>query len=309
MNRTVLRSVGVLFWLAGPAFPVLAQGDSGQTEKVAQDADIKSLMDAMEKTEASASKIRLALVTQGAMPGGLEFETRGTLRVLRTEQGAATAVHSVVEYSFADGLSGRMESVRRPEGVWILETNPTFGQVYVEIDAELLKDLEWAGEVLDRDVLPGMGDSRSSSPLGVSMVADLARRYQLEKLSKGTKFGQAGQWYGGVRRPSPGGSDDADLPLADRVEVFVRDGDSALLEVVFLEGGKPVQRISAEELVIGEAMPLESFAIEAKDARLRDVREHPPMWEQIANLLGAAERSAEGMVRPSMRKKQADEDK
>ena len=309
MNRTVLRSVGVFFCLAGLALPLVAQDDGGQPAKAPQNADIKALMDAMAKTEASASKIRLALVTQGAMPGGLEFETRGTLRVLRTEQGAATAVHSVVDYSFADGLSGRMESVRRPDGVWILETNPTFGQVYVQIDAELLADLEWAGEVLERDVLPGMGDARSSSPMGVSMVADLARRYTLEKKERGSKFGQDGMWYGGVRRPAPDGADGGDLPLADRVELFVRDSDSALLEVVFLEAGKPVQRISAKELVIGEPMPLESFAIDAKDARLRDVREHPPMWEQIDNMLQTAERSADGQVRPSKRKKQGDEDK
>jgi len=304
MNRTTLGPMGLLFWLPVLTFDSAAQEPGARPDKISQDADVERLVAGMEKAEAAATKIRLELVTEGKMPGGLEFQTRGSLRVLRTEQDAATAVHSVVEYSFADGLAGRMESVRRPDGVRILERNPTFGEVYVAIDPGLLADLEWAGEVLGRDDLPGMGDSRAASPLGSSMVKDLATRYQLARLSHNTKNGQDGTWYGGDRRIGPGdtGEDDS-LPLADRVELFVRDGDLALLEVVFLQAGRPVQRITVKKLVLGEAMPLESFEIDAKGVRLLDVREHPPMWEQIEHLLEAAEQAAADQVRPSRREK------
>ena len=311
MNRTVHSTLGLLLWTVSAAAPALAQDPGTPAPQEPQNPAIKALLDSMAAQEAAAQKVRLQLKTVGKMPGGLEYETTGKLRVLRTPQGEMQAVHSVMEYSFADGFAGRMESVRTPDGVQILESNPTFGDVFVTMDKSLLEDLDWAGKVLEREDLAGVGDRRAASPLGRAMVEDLAMRYQLAELSQTPKGGQDGTWYGGDRKAGPGvEGNDPDMPLADRVELFVRKSDSALLEIVFLQLGKPTQRISVEDLVIGEAMPIESFRIEAKGVRPRDVRDHPPMWEQIEQVLTTADREAaasttlsdEEKVRPSKRK-------
>src|SRR5262249_57349600 len=100
--------------------------------------------------------------------------------------------------------------------------------------------------------------------------------------------GRAGRGWGGARRPGGNQEDDAHLPLADRVELFLRSPDNALFEIVYLQAGKPIQRIKVETLVVGEAMPLESFVLDTKGKKPRDVRGHDPEWEQIQQLLQGA---------------------
>lgn len=299
MNRTtVVPAVPPLLLLLCGALA----GPSPAQRQNAQSLSIEQLLTQMRAQEATARRIQLELHTTGAMPGGLQFQTDGVLRVLRSEQGDLIAVHSVVDYSFADDLRGRMESVRTPEGVWTLERSPTFGDVFLRLDAALVRDLEWAGQVLQRKDLPGLGDARAASPLGSAMVADLARRYQLEPLSRREHNGAAGTWYGGDRRRGLGIDDDPDLPLADRVEIFVRAPDQVLLEVVHLREGNVLQRISVRKIVIGEPMSLESFRIEVKGQRPIDAREHPPTWEQVQQILQQAKERAGGELPPSQRK-------
>ena len=309
MNRTANRVVSAVLstlWTLSLAPGSLAQAPSPEPAAKAQDPAanevVKGIVERMRTGEAAARRIRMHLVTDGTLPGGLEVHTDGQLRVLRTEQGELQAVHSTVDYSFADGISGRIESVRTPTGVRILEQNPTTGESYLSIDAALLADIEWAGKVLQRSNLPGQSDLRESAPLGSAVVEDLGRRYAIAKLSDKDHRGQVGTWYGGDRRTGPGlEGEDPDQPLEDRVEFFVRSPDSALLEVVYLQLGKPVQRIRVAELVIGEPMQIETFKVEDRGQRSKDVREHPPTWEQIRHLLEAAERTA-GEPPPSKRK-------
>lgn len=305
MNRTATRAgyLPASLWLLASA--LAAQTPSGESPGTPQDPVIKELVEKMRAAERGVTRIRMQLATEGRMPGDLEFRTKGRLRVLRTEQGAASAVHSDLEFTFADGVSGRMQSVWKPDGVQILEDNPLFGESFLQIDAEVLRDLEWAGEVLRRSDLPGAPDQRAVSPLGSSMVADLAQRYELAKLSHKWKDGSEGHWYGGDRRTGPGEAEDPDLPLADRVELFVRD-DLALQEVVFLQMGKVVQRITVEELVLGEPMAPESFRIDAKGMRPQDVRQHTATWEQIQHVLESAARTS-GQEPPSRRTGEAGE--
>ena len=300
MNRTVfvrLLSTCAL-WGVLPA-----QQPPSQGETRAQGGGIDAVVTRMRANEAGKTKVTLELATEGQLPGGLQFHTKGTLRVLRSEQGELIAAHSVLECSFADGIQSRMESVKNADGVWTYESNPTFGEVYLHYDKELVADLEWAAEVLQRTDLPGARDARASSPLGSEMVADLAQRYDLQLMPKKDRAGQEGAWYGGDRKPTTGPADDTDQPIADRVEFFLRGPDQALLEVVFLQAGKPIQRIVVDKLVVGGAMPLESFVLDTKGRKPREVKDYPPEWEQIQQILQSAKDKADGKLPPSERKK------
>jgi hypothetical protein len=303
MNRTTILG---LLCLLFPASNPPCQEAAATPAPDAQDPVIKGLVDRMREAEQKAMRVSLELSTEGRMPGDLEFRTRGTLRVLRAEQPAeVAAVHSVLEYSFAEGLSGRMEAVKTRDGVVMLEQNPTFGELFLQIDAALVADLEWAGRVLQRTDLPGLGDARAAAPLGSEMVADLARRYALAPLSNKDRAGQDGTWVGGDRRPGlEADGDGMGQATADRVEMFVRNQDHALLEVVFLQAGKVVQRIKVDKLVVGEPMPIESFQIDPRGRKPKPIKEHAPAWEQIQQILQRAKAKAQdGDLPPSERGK------
>jgi hypothetical protein len=304
MNRTaILRLLPVL----AAAAALLAQDSQPQGDTRPKAGVMDGVVRKLREAESKATRVRLQLLTEGTLPGGLEFHTKGTLRVLRSEQGALLAAHALIDCTFADGIQSHMESVKNPSGLWTFETNPAFPEVYLHYDKDLVADLEWAGEVLGRTDLPGAGDARAMAPLGSEMLADLAQRFDLQELG-GKTGGQLGTWYGGDRRPGGSQEDDADLPLADRVELFLRSPDSALLEIVYLQAGKPIQRIKVEELVVGEAMPLESFVLDTKGRKPKDVRGHDPEWDQIQQLLQGAREKAEKLpeamrLPPSERKK------
>jgi sirohydrochlorin ferrochelatase len=303
MNRTARHTCSGLLALLCTAGFAAGQETPAPPQQPAQDPAIEQLVAHLRAQEQAAKSVRMELTTEGTLPGNLEFTTKGTLRVLRAAQGGVTAVHSRIDFTFSDGLQGDMESVKTPDGVLMLEHNPTFGEVFVRMDAGLVADLEWAGQVLQRSNVPGLADARAAAPLGSSMVEDLARRYQLAELSRKDQNGQPGVWYGGDRRAGPGlQGEDPDVPLADRVELFVREGDRAVLQVVYLRLGKVVQRIRVGALVVDEAMPLESFKLDAKGLRPRDVREHAPMWEQIEQMLRQAQQKAGDELPPSKRK-------
>jgi hypothetical protein len=305
MNRTaILRLLPVLAAAAAlHAQDAPPQGDTKPKAGV-MDEVVRKLREA----ESKATRVRLQLATEGSLPGGLDFHTKGSLRVLRSEQGALLAAHAVIDCTFADGIQSHMESVKNPNGLWTFETNPAFPEVYLHYDKELVADLEWAGEVLQRTDLPGVSDARAMAPLGSEMLADLAQRFDLQEMHGKDHAGQGGTWYGGDRRPGGAQDDDADLPLADRVELFLRSPDNALFEVVYLQAGKPIQRIKVESLAVGEAMPIESFVLDTKGKKPKDVRGHDPEWDQIQQLLQSAREKAEKLpeamrLPPSERKK------
>ena len=296
MNRTANVFPIGLFCLCLCAAAGRTQEPGAKAPEAAQDPVLADIVARLQQAEAAAKTVRLELATEGHMPGGLDFRTRATLRVLNAAQGGIAAVQSTADYTFADGLTGHIETVKTPDGVLINEQNPTFGEVFVRIDKATVADIEWAGRVLQRTDLPGQADNRAAAPLGSAMVADLARRYALHALGsdRNARNGQPGRWYGGDRRPGPGieGSDDPDMPLADHVELFFRDPDSAVLEIVYLQDGKVTQRIAVDNLVLDDPMPLESFKLDDKGKRPLNVKEHPPMWQQIEELLQRAEQQA-----------------
>lgn len=264
---------------------------------------MEEVVQAIRAAEAKALQVRLEIMTEGTLPGDLSFKTKGSMRVLRTEQGALVAAHVVLDCTFAGGIQSRMESVKTPLGMWTFEQNPTLGEVWLHYDRDLMRDLEWAGLVLQRSDLPGSKDARVSAPLGSEIVADLAQHYELAVMRSRERAGEEGTWYGGDRKPQQGQGDDADLPVADHVELFLRKQDTALLEVTYLANGKPIQRIKVLQCVLHEAMPLDSFALDSRGIKPKDVREYPPEWEQLQQVLQSAKEKAGGKLPPSEQQK------
>ena len=163
-------------------------------------------------------------------------------------------------------------------------------------------DLEWAGMVLEKTDLPFQGDPRGSAPLGSAMLSDLALRFDLQPIERPADPARNGRWFGGDRLKAAKIEEAGnELPISDRVEVFVREADNALLEVVHLRAGEIVQRIHVKLLVLDEPMPLDSFRMRDPSKKPRDVKDHPPMWQQIEQVLERAMARAGGELRPSKR--------
>lgn len=302
MNRTEVVAAFALSCLVGVAS---AQEPPKGPPAAAQADPIDGIVAAMRDAERRAKSFRLEISTQGQLPGGLELTTKGVLHVLR---GAQPAVHSAVEFTFADGLSGRMESAQTKTGIVLFEDDPAAGELFLHIDPATVADLEWAGGVLERADLPGMADARAAAPLGSAMVADLRRHFTLAVGERKEREGEAGRWLAGPR--AVGVEDkDPDVPVADKVELFVRDADHALLEVRHLLGNKVVQHLVVKRVEVDIELPEKTFAVDGGGQRLREVQQHAPMWSQIEQLLRQAEAKAadktggkaEPEVRPSRR--------
>lgn len=256
----------------------------------------------MAKAEQALKSLSMTMKTTGRLPGGPEVTTRGELRVLRgTQPGAPVRRLSRVEYTFGDGLRGRMESAETAEGILLFEEDPAFGAVFLRIEPSIVKDLEWAGTVLDRSDLPGMVDARARSPLGSGLLADMTRTFDL-KIDERTKHGEhEGTWVVGARKAGLD-DQDPDLPIADGVEVFVRKRDKALLVARYKVGKDTVQQIEVEKLAVGADLGDDAFVVDGHGVRIRNVQDYAPMWEQIEQALQRAdEKAKDGEVRPSRR--------
>ncbi len=295
MNRTAVVAAAVLF---AAAVPSVAQAPPSAAQRPAEADPIDGLVAAMRAAEGRLKSVAMQLSTSGLLPGDLPVTTRGVLHVLR---GAQAAIHAKVEFTFDDGIRGRFESAQTAAGILQYEDNPAFGEVFVQISPALVADLEWAGDVLQRDDLPGMSDRRAQAPLGSSMVAGLRRQFVLAADGRKERNGEAGTWLAGKRKP---GLDvqDPELPVADAVELFVRARDHALLEVRHLQGQKTIQHLVVDKLDVDVELPAKVFEVDGGGQSPRPVEQHQPLWEEIKQVLLKAEAKAgEGVVRPSKR--------
>ena len=295
MKRTIV--VCAVLGVAA-AVPIPAQDGGAGAAAAPPPRPVDAIVAAMRDAEQRATSFVVELRTTGHLPGDLELSTRGVLHVLR---GAQPAVHTAVEFAFGDGLGGRVESAQTADGIVLYEENPAFGELFVRFGPEVVRDLEWAGGVLERADLPGMPDRRATAPLGSAMVTDLQRRFALAPTAVRERAGESGTWLSGPRRAAAG-EHDPDLPHADRVELFVRDRDRALVEARWLQGDRLLQHVEVEQLRVDAELPAGTFTVDGRGQRLRDVREHAPMWDQIEQVLKKAEAKApEGETRPSRR--------
>ena len=267
---------------------VVGQGaaQAPKPEAAAQPDPIAGIVLAMRTAEQRAKSFRIEMQTSARWPDGTECQTTGSHDVLR---GAQPMTRTLVEFALGK-LGGRMESVQTEKGIRIYQEDPAFGEVFYHIDAAIVADLEWAGEVLARANLPGMKDRRAGAPLGSAMLDDLSQQFLLKVTERKERSGEAGQWLAGDRRPL--GDQDADLPIGNRVELFVRDKDKALLEVVHHQGEKVVQRIEVRRLEVDADIPAETFTVDGRGQRLREVRQYLTMWSQIQDVFKQADRKA-----------------
>jgi len=299
MKRTAATVLFTVVSLIGTA---AAQKPADDSAKAAQPDAIGKVVGAMQEAEKGLSSLRMTLRTKGHVQGGLQVETTGELRVLRgTQADAGERLYVRLEYSFGDGLKGRQETARTADGIVQLEQDSAFGAVLLRFDAAVVRDLEWAGGVLKRSDMPGMSDGRAQSPLGSGTVRDLRRTFDLKIGARKERDGEAGTWIEGKRKQGLD-EQDPDLPVADRVELFVRDADHALLSARYFVGDDVVQEITIEKLELGVELGDDAFVVDGGGLELRDVRSYTPMWEQIEQVLEKAESKAgEGVVRPSKR--------
>lgn len=297
MNRT---TASVLVSCASLLGTLTAQQAPKAAEKSPQGAEVRALVEKMVAAERALKSLRMTMHTAGRLPGDLDVETSGELRVLRAEQPAAPAQRFTrFEYSFGDGLSGRLESAETPDGIRLFEEDPAFGAVFLRIGRSVVRDLEWAGRVLERSDLPGMVDARARAPLGSGLLADMLRTFDLEVDGRQERSGDKGVWVVG-RRKAGLDEQNPDLPLADEVEVFVRSRDRALLLARYKFGGEMLQEIVVDALEVGAELGDDDFVVDGRGLRIRSVQDHAPLWEQIEQTLERAEeKAADGELRPS----------
>ena len=301
MNRT---NTNVLFCLVSLIGTAAAQAGGVQPAKKTQVTPVTELVGEIVKAEAALTSLRMTMATSGKLPGDLDVTTRGELRVLRgTQAQPGDRQFSTLQYSFSDGLKGRMETAQTKEGILIFEEDPAFGAVFVHIPSDVVKDLEWASVILKRTDLPGMVDGRAQSPLGSGMITDLTRTFDLAIGEEKEHAGDKGTWLRGARRAGLD-AQDPDLPLADRVELFVRGRDHAVLLARYYVGADVVQEVTIEKLEVGAKLGEADFKVDGHGERVRNVRDYQPIWEQVEEACTGAEAKAkDGVLRPSKRGK------
>ena len=284
MIRTAFVALGLAVVAARAA--VAAPQEPAAAAKAQADR-IDELVASMRAAEARLETIVLELTTTSRLPGDVTVTTRGELRVAR---GAQAAIHTRFVYEFADGLRGRSECAQTADGIVLYEEDAAFGEVYVRVDPVTAADLEWAGRVLRRDDLPGMaaaGPRHADAPLGSAMVAAMQRQFVLAIDARTERDGEPGTWLAGARQP--GLDVQGGLPVADRVELFVRARDLALVSVRQFVGDAVVQELTVTRAEPGASLVADDFTIRGVTARLQPVQDHRPLWEQIEQATRDAE--------------------
>jgi hypothetical protein len=139
-----------------------------------------------------------------------------------------------------------------------------------------------------------MKDRRVSAPLGSTMVAELQRHFLLAVDPRPQRQGEAGTWLAGKRKPGLD-TDDPDLPVADRVEVFVRAADLALVSMRQLLGEQAVQTVTVEALQRDPELGGDAFVVAAPVAggKPKPVQQFAPLWESIQQACLDAEAKVE----------------
>jgi hypothetical protein len=302
MNRT---EGSVLFRIATALVVASALGRTQAPAPVpvrpAEPDAIAAIVASVRTAERALESVELAIETSGRFGSGDEFTTRGTLHVLRTGQ---PRLRAEVEFQ-AVGLKGRCISVRTPDGVTLHQDDPASGELLVRIPKAVVADLEWAGGVLDRSDLPGMTDARAQAPLGSAVLAELARQFALQVGERKERGGEAGRWLQGERRPGLPEAE-AVVPEATRAVAFVRDRDQAVLEVVYHQQDKVLQRIDVKRCVVNGKIADAVFVLEPPGLKVRELAAVPSLQEPIERTLQQAERKASEkaagpVLRPSRR--------
>jgi len=254
-------------------------------------ASIKTLSDlvqAVEAKENAVKTVQIEMRTKGKFPGGPEFETTGTLRVL-----GKTHFHSRMTMRVGDAgrpqMQSESETVTTPDGVTMRENDPMQGEVFVRMSRELLRDLESASKALGEtgsSVAPG--DGMANGPLGSVMLRDLQEVFALE-LSGPAVVGKHECYI--VRGPR---RDDVEIDSdvlggADRVELLVRRADLAVVRMTQFEAGRPTTEVEIQRLILDEPLEPSSFEMPIPvGVTVLDAMDHPSHRAQIQRLFADA---------------------
>lgn len=255
----------------------------------AQQGQLKTLQELvteMQAVEKAASSVYLEMTSKGTYPGGVVFETEGTLRVLH---GTHFQMH--LKASFDGRQTAESETVKTPDGVWIREDDPAFGKVFLKMDKELADKLDEATRILGQEggAVPGAMSQQSTSPLGSAMLESLSQQYDLKVERKVIKDGQECWVVAGDLRGDLPPPDENAPPVPDRVDILVRTVDSAVLQMVQLKDGREQLRVNITRLELNRPMAEDSFRIDAGGVEPMDIMQHPPAAAQIQETLNAAE--------------------
>ena len=246
--------------------------------------ELQELIAKMKAAEKDVDSAVLEMVTRGTYPGGVGFEIRGSVRVL-----GGTHFHIRNRATFEDDLTSEQEEVRTPEGAWMREKDPAFGEVYLSMKPELLAELKRAKETLAGagDEAP-LADNPAEDPLGSAMLESLDRHFALE-VQKRVIGGHDVLVVQGPVREAPPEPGESDFPQPDRVELLVRTPDLAVIQMTQFRDGKELMQVEITRLELNVPIDKGSFRIELPEGqRFLDVMEHPPAAAQIRDLLDKA---------------------
>lgn len=275
MIRTTVIALGALACCLG------AQTEGAPVSN-AQAKPLQDLVATMKAREKGVTSAYLETVTRARFPGGVTFLLEGKVRVLgKTHFHISNRVN-------VDDMTTETERVTTPEGIWIREKGPAFGEVFLSMDPELAKEFKDALAVLA--VKETSVQNPAGEPLGSAMLESLALQFDLQVARQTIK----GQDYFVVRGPIREGADEhagpAGMPTPDRVELLVRAADLAVVQMTQFQDGKELMQIETTVLELDRPMEKASFRLEPPPGvAFKDVREHPPAWTQIQRTLKQAE--------------------
>jgi len=287
MIRTALAT---LFLLSASTLAMAQDTPS----KEPQPTSVKELVAGMQAAEKAVDGVVMEMSTKGRYPGGTTFEIEGSIRVL-----GATHFHISTKATFEESVTAESETVKTPEGVWMREKDPAFGEVYTVMSPETVAQLAAASEALGEETNGPGGVGQAKDPLGSKMLSSLDTQFDLAVAARELN-GEA--YYvvaGGARADAP--EDESSYPTPDRVELLVRQRDLAVVQMVQFRNGKELMKIEILRLDLNPQLEPASFRIELPEGKqFIDVMEHPPAAAYIRNTL---ERAAQQQKDPDDQKK------
>ena len=299
------RKVAMAAFACVLSLPLTAQ-DGPQAPTPRTQPTLKQLLVLLERSESTTKTIQLEMTSEGAYPGGAPFRTKGKIRVLRStlDDARPSHAHVTMRAEFGEDLVAETESVRTPEGVYMREVHPAFGEVFLRIDKALAVELDEASKILGQDV-PGSLGAQGSAPLGSSLLQQLSTQFDLEVSAQQVRGGQSGYWVRGDLKKGAKAEAELGAPLPDRVELFVRAGDGVVLEMIHLAGGEPVMSMKITKVILGAPIDPKSFAIDAAASEVVDFSKHPPAAAQLEQIRAdvakaKAKRSGSGEQKPAV---------
>ncbi len=278
-------------------FLCASAGIAQVTEKPTEVKTLKDLVSVIAKREKAVKSVSLSMKTRGSLPGNATFESTGTLRVLGT-----THFHTAMKTDLGNGLTSEFETVKTPEGVWMRESDPAQGEVFVKMDQKTLTDLESASQAIGDSGMLGAGADMANGPLGSVMLDDLGKQFELAVSGPKVVAGQECWTVSGDRRKDAG--EQVAFETADRVEILVRRADFAVVRMTQLSAGRPIVDIEVTSIEVDKPIEEATFKLELPaKARFIDVKEHPPARAQIDRIFAEAEakgwkRSGDATAKP-----------